>query len=51
MKSLNADGVGYPVVIRPSFVLGGRAMEIIHDSAEIDRYITRLSAALERRVS
>ena len=43
-----ADGVGYPVVIRPSFVLGGRAMEIIHDSAEIDRYITRLSAALDR---
>ncbi|MCB1527906.1 MAG: carbamoyl-phosphate synthase large subunit, partial [Hyphomicrobiaceae bacterium] len=43
-----ADGVGYPVVIRPSFVLGGRAMEILHDSAEIDRYITRLSATLDR---
>ncbi|MGD9668387.1 MAG: carbamoyl-phosphate synthase large subunit [Hyphomicrobiaceae bacterium] len=43
-----ADGVGYPVVIRPSFVLGGRAMEILHDSTEIDRYITRLSATLDR---
>ncbi|MFV0366989.1 MAG: carbamoyl-phosphate synthase large subunit, partial [Hyphomicrobiaceae bacterium] len=43
-----ADGVGYPVVIRPSFVLGGRAMEILHDSAEIDRYIARLSATLDR---
>jgi carbamoyl-phosphate synthase large subunit len=43
-----ADTIGYPVVIRPSFVLGGRAMEIVHDSAEIDRYVTRLSATLDR---
>ena len=43
-----ADGIGYPVVIRPSFVLGGRAMEIVHDSAEIDRYVARLSATLDR---
>ncbi|MEW5962502.1 MAG: carbamoyl-phosphate synthase large subunit [Pseudomonadota bacterium] len=41
-----ADGIGYPVVIRPSYVLGGRAMEIVHDGAEIDRYIARLSATL-----
>src|SRR5690606_16432914 len=34
-----ADGIGYPVVIRPSYVLGGRAMEIVHDGAEVDRYI------------
>ena len=37
-----------PVVIRPSYVLGGRAMEIVHDGAEIDRYVTRLSATLDR---
>jgi len=43
-----ADGIGYPVVIRPSFVLGGRAMEILHDGAEIDRYVARLSATLDR---
>ena len=43
-----ADGIGYPVVIRPSYVLGGRAMEIVHDGAEIERYITRLSATLDR---
>ena len=43
-----ADGIGYPVVIRPSYVLGGRMMEIVHDGAEIDRYITRLSATLDR---
>jgi carbamoyl-phosphate synthase large subunit len=43
-----ADGIGYPVVIRPSYVLGGRAMEIVHDGSEIDRYVTRLSATLDR---
>ena len=43
-----ADAIGYPVVIRPSYVLGGRAMEIVHDGAEIDRYIARLSATLDR---
>jgi len=43
-----ADAIGYPVVIRPSFVLGGRAMEIVHAGYEIDRYIARLSATLDR---
>ena len=42
-----ADKIGYPVVIRPSYVLGGRAMEIVHDGVEIDRYIARLSATLD----
>ena len=42
-----ADKIGYPVVIRPSYVLGGRAMEIVHDGAEIDRYVARLSATLD----
>ena len=42
-----ADRIGYPVVIRPSYVLGGRAMEIVHDGAEIDRYVARLSATLD----
>ncbi len=43
-----ADRIGYPVVIRPSYVLGGRAMEIVHDGTEVERYITRLSATLDR---
>jgi carbamoyl-phosphate synthase large subunit len=43
-----ADSIGYPVVIRPSYVLGGRAMEIVHDGSEVDRYVTRLSATLDR---
>jgi len=42
-----ADKLGYPVMIRPSYVLGGRAMEIVTDGAEIDRYVARLSATLD----
>ncbi|MES2847026.1 MAG: carbamoyl-phosphate synthase large subunit [Pseudomonadota bacterium] len=34
-----AGHVGYPLVIRPSFVLGGRAMEIVRDDAQLERYI------------
>ena len=34
-----AQRIGYPVVIRPSYVLGGRAMEIVHDDAGLQRYI------------
>jgi carbamoyl-phosphate synthase large subunit len=41
-----ADQLGYPVVIRPSYVLGGRGMEIIGDAAGIERYIARLSETL-----
>ena len=35
-----AHTVGYPVVIRPSYVLGGRAMEIVRDDEQLERYIT-----------
>jgi carbamoyl-phosphate synthase large subunit len=34
-----ATRIGFPVVIRPSYVLGGRAMEIVHDHASLARYI------------
>ncbi|QDL93486.1 carbamoyl-phosphate synthase large subunit [Paroceanicella profunda] len=34
-----AHEVGYPVVIRPSYVLGGRAMEIVREDAQLERYI------------
>jgi carbamoyl-phosphate synthase large subunit len=43
-----ADKLGYPVMIRPSYVLGGRAMEIIADGTEIDRYVARLSRTLDQ---
>ena len=34
-----ADGIGYPVLLRPSYVLGGRGMEIVYDEANLERYI------------
>ncbi len=34
-----ANQVGYPLVVRPSFVLGGRAMEIVHNDNELNRYM------------
>jgi carbamoyl-phosphate synthase large subunit len=34
-----AERIGYPVLIRPSYVLGGRAMEIVHDTPQLNRYI------------
>jgi carbamoyl-phosphate synthase large subunit len=35
-----ANRVGYPVVVRPSYVLGGRGMAIVFDAAALDRYMT-----------
>jgi carbamoyl-phosphate synthase large subunit len=35
-----ADRVGFPVLVRPSYVLGGRAMGIVHDRAELREYVT-----------
>jgi len=43
-----AEHIGYPVLVRPSYVLGGRAMEIVHDSSELDRYI-RLALELDTK--
>ena len=34
-----AEKIGYPVLIRPSYVLGGRAMEIVHNPERLERYI------------
>ncbi|HJW69885.1 MAG TPA: carbamoyl-phosphate synthase large subunit, partial [Candidatus Binatia bacterium] len=34
-----ADQIGYPVLVRPSYVLGGRAMEIVYDRASLGRYM------------
>jgi carbamoyl-phosphate synthase large subunit len=35
-----AEEVGFPLVVRPSYVLGGRAMEIVHDQEDLLRYMT-----------
>ncbi|ELY52954.1 carbamoyl-phosphate synthase large subunit [Natronolimnohabitans innermongolicus] len=34
-----AHEIGYPVLVRPSYVLGGRAMEVVYDDEELERYI------------
>jgi carbamoyl-phosphate synthase large subunit len=40
-----AERIGYPVVVRPSYVLGGRAMEIVHDGEGLKRYMTEAVTA------
>lgn len=46
-----ASRIGYPVLVRPSFVLGGRAMMIVHDESELRRYMREaVSASPERPV-
>jgi carbamoyl-phosphate synthase large subunit len=36
-----ASGLGYPILVRPSYVLGGRAMQIVHTQDELDAYMRR----------
>ena len=40
-----AASIGFPLVVRPSYVLGGRAMAIVYDMATLDRYMTNAVAA------
>ncbi|MGP4025204.1 carbamoyl-phosphate synthase large subunit [Actinomadura sp. 3N407] len=40
-----ADEIGYPVLVRPSYVLGGRGMEIVYDDATLESYMTRATEA------
>jgi carbamoyl-phosphate synthase large subunit len=44
-----ADGIGYPVLVRPSYVLGGRAMEIVHDAPSLRDYFERAARVSEDR--
>jgi carbamoyl-phosphate synthase large subunit len=37
-----AEAIGFPVVVRPSYVLGGRAMKILYDAASLKSYVTEL---------
>jgi len=46
-----ARRIGYPVMVRPSYVLGGRAMEVIYDDADLEHYLKEaVSASNERPV-
>ena len=40
-----ARGIGYPVLVRPSYVLGGRGMEIVYDDQTLTEYVTRATTA------
>ncbi|GDY28873.1 carbamoyl-phosphate synthase large subunit [Gandjariella thermophila] len=40
-----ADEIGYPVLVRPSYVLGGRGMEIVYDESSLENYISRATEA------
>ncbi len=41
-----AEGIGYPIVVRPSYVLGGRAMRVVHDAEALRGYLVEMSAIL-----
>ncbi|HEX7262864.1 MAG TPA: carbamoyl-phosphate synthase large subunit, partial [Candidatus Dormibacteraeota bacterium] len=45
---LIAERAGYPVLVRPSYVLGGRAMEIVHDRRELHRYMAWAIGAMPK---
>jgi carbamoyl-phosphate synthase large subunit len=44
-----AHRIGYPVMVRPSYVLGGRAMEVVHDDADLEKYLTEAVQASHER--
>ena len=44
-----ADAIGYPVLVRPSYVLGGRAMEIVQRVGDLARYVTQAQEAAPGR--
>ncbi|WP_433612705.1 carbamoyl-phosphate synthase large subunit [Prescottella agglutinans] len=44
-----ASGIGYPVLVRPSYVLGGRGMEIVYDEKSLENYISRATEISDDR--
>ncbi|GAA0612854.1 carbamoyl-phosphate synthase (glutamine-hydrolyzing) large subunit [Virgibacillus siamensis] len=40
-----AEGIGYPVLVRPSYVIGGSRMEIVYDREELDAYLAKTNGA------
>ncbi len=44
-----ARRIGYPVMVRPSYVLGGRAMEVVHDDSDLDTYLREAVRASNER--
>ena len=46
-----AERIGFPVVVRPSYVLGGRAMEIVHSRVDLGEYMAKALEALDRETA
>jgi carbamoyl-phosphate synthase large subunit len=46
-----AERIGFPVLVRPSYVLGGRAMEVVHTRPQLERYLHNAMAALPKTAS
>jgi len=46
-----AERIGFPVVVRPSYVLGGRAMEIVHSRVDLAEYMAKALEALDRETA
>ncbi len=44
-----AENISYPVLVRPSYVLGGRAMEIVYNAEELVRYVTAATEVSQKR--
>ena len=44
-----SEDIGLPVVVRPSYVLGGRAMEIVHDKSQLEKIIKEAFKASEQK--
>jgi len=44
-----ANSIGYPVLVRPSYVLGGRAMQIVYDAPSLETYFATAVQASEER--
>ncbi|MBX6770533.1 MAG: carbamoyl-phosphate synthase large subunit [Chloroflexi bacterium] len=44
-----AENIGYPVLVRPSYVLGGRAMEIVYNAEELARYVSAAAEVSQKR--
>jgi carbamoyl-phosphate synthase large subunit len=45
----NANEIGYPVLVRPSYVLGGRAMQIVYNQADLEKYMREAVVASPER--
>ena len=46
---LKSKDLGFPIIVRPSYVLGGRAMEIVYSESELEKYLTEAVKASNER--